>query len=441
MIRCASLSRVALLAMLTSSCASNTLTELTFADASIDQLSGVQARITFTGDDGEHPQATVEGLSGPAVNVPLECRASGCTLSIAVPAGTWATTVTVSATDRCGTRADVLRFEGTFVSDHWQNTEPTFTTINTGFDADDDGVIDVLEATTCARFDIDDGEGLPRFCDDAHAACCTDQPGLSGGQMTFAGRGDHALPYDRTGDDVNDVVAVSTFALDATEFTYGALARCVAAGVCLPGQVDHPARLALADGVDPRLPVQGLTPAQAQVACGYFGRRLPLDAEWDFAAADRGDAARGKYPFDVVDDSRVGCLASSAPPAAAYQAAAVDCGEPVPAPVGSFASSAVTRGEGTPVSDMAGNVAEWTVIGDANTPDDDGNGVPDGVTAVVLRGGSVTGFAQQLENNFVLLFDDAADFARIEAVSEIAGFRCASDTSVAVDEPECPLRD
>lgn len=430
-----------LAAVLSSSCASDTLTELKFDDATLGSLSGVQARITFVDDEGEYAQATVDGLRGPAVDVPLQCRSSGCTLTIAVPAGTWSTTVTVSATDRCGSRADVLRFEGTFVSAHWQNGAPTFSSVNTGFDADSDGVIDVLEATTCGRFDLADGAGLPRFCDDDHAACCSDAPALSGGQMTFAGRPDHTLPYDRNGDDVDDVQAVSSFALDATEFTYGALARCVAAGVCLPGQAEHAARVALADGVDPRLPVQGLTPVEAAVACGYFGRRLPSDAEWDFAAADRGAAARATYPFDVdSDDVRVGCRTTSSPPAAAYQAAGVDCGDPVPVPVGSFASSAITRGEGTPVSDMAGNVAEWTVIGDANTPDDNGDGVPDGVAAVVLRGGSVTGFAEQLENNFVLLFDDDSEFARVAAVSAVAGFRCASDVAVAVDEPACPAR-
>jgi formylglycine-generating enzyme required for sulfatase activity len=440
MMRVRLLLRVALVAVLLTSCSSNTLTELRFDDAAIGGLSGVQARITFTDDDGKHPDASVDGLSGPAVDVPLQCRANGCSLTIAVPAGTWATTVTVSATDRCGTRADVLRFEGTFVSDHWQPGGVTFNATSTAFDVDSDDVIDVLEATTCARFDLDDGQGLPRFCDDQHAACCTDEAALSGGQMTFAGRSDHVLPYDRTGDDVDDVVAVSGFALDATEFTYGALARCVAAGVCLPGQAEHPARAALADGVDPRLPVQGLTPAEAATACAYFDRRLPLDAEWDFAAADRGDAPRGQYPFDVDAGGSVGCGASAVP-AAAYQASGVDCGEAVPVPVGTFASSAITRGVGTPVSDMAGNVAEWTVIGDANTPDDDEDGVPDGVDAVVLRGGGVTGFAEQLENDFVLLFDDAGDFDRIKAVSAVAGFRCAADADVADDEPECPVRD
>jgi formylglycine-generating enzyme required for sulfatase activity len=329
----------------------------------------------------------------------------------------------------------VLRFDGRFESRHWQTEELDFDTISTAFDADDDGVIDVLEATTCARFDIDDGEGLPRFCDADHVSCCTDVAGLSGGQMSFTGRDDHALPYDRDGDAVDDEVAVAAFALDSTEFTYGALARCVAAGVCLPGAADHPARVALADGVDPRLPVQGLTPAEAATACAYFGRRLPLDAEWDFAAADRGPAPRGRYPFDA--DGDVGCTIDDPAPAAAYRAAGRDCGDAVALAVGSFASSAITRGVGTPVSEMAGNVAEWTVIGDADTPDDDGDGVPDGVEALVLRGGSSTGFIELLENDFVVLFDND-DFSRVAEVSAVAGFRCASDVVVASEEPVCP---
>lgn len=424
-------------ALSTSSCAPDTLAQLTFDDAALGALTNAQARITFTDDDGEHPRATANDLSGPAVDVPLACRESRCSLNIAVPAGSYAVAVVVSSTDRCGTRADVLRFEGRFESEHWQTAEPTFKGISTAFDADDDGVIDVLEATTCARFDIDDGEGLPRLCDADHASCCVDEAGLSGGQMSFPGRDNHVVPYDRDGDAVDDEVAVAAFALDSTEFTYGALARCVAAGVCLAGAADHPARVALADGIDPRLPVQGLTPSEASTACGYFGRRLPRDAEWDFAAADRGEAPRGRYPFDVEVDVDVGCTIDDPAPAAAYRAAGRDCGDAEALPVGSFATSAITRGVGTPVSEMAGNVAEWTVIGDADTPDDDGDGVPDGVDALVLRGGSASGFVELLENDFVVLFD-SDDFARVADVSAVAGFRCASDVVVASEEPVCP---
>jgi hypothetical protein len=77
------------------------------------------------------------------------------------------------------------------------------------------------------------------------------------------------------------------------------------------------------------------------------------------------------------------------------------------------------------------------VIGDADTPDDDGDGVPDGVDALVLRGGSASGFVELLENDFVVLFD-SDDFARVAEVSAVAGFRCASDVVVASEEPVCP---
>ena len=405
--------------------------------SSLAGLRGAQARLTLTDDKGDHPDLTLLGVGDDvvveAVDVPLICDTRRCAANISVDAGSYDAVVTVSAADRCGTRAAVLTLTGAFEVGHWSQENLELTPKSTAFDVDDDGVFDVLEAAGCGRFDLDDGVALPRHCLDPDDRCCTDAVGLSGGQMTFVGGLGHQLPYDHDGAAGNDIVDVASFALDSTEFPYGALARCVDAGACLANQPEHPARQALRDGVDLARPVQGLLPKDAADACAFFGRRLPRDSEWDFAAADRGGAPRGRYPFDgsaiggpggIV----VGCLVDDPPPSAAYRAAGRACGNGETQPVGSFITSVVTRGDGVAVADMAGNVAEWTVIA-----------VDDTAEFYVLRGGGVSSFVELLENDLPVVFNVVDDDARIVAVSAVAGFRCAADlASAVVQEPICP---
>lgn len=405
------------------------------SDGAFVGLRDVQARLTLTDAADTHPEMRVTSVSDlwfVALDVPLPCDGDICRATIDVDVGSYKALLIISAVDRCGSRRNVLRYTGRVESDHWQSVDVSLDLESAAFDADNDGVIDVLEATACGRFDLDDGIALPRFCDPVGESCCIDEVGLSGGQMTFAGRAAHTLPYDHDGVAGDDVVTVGEFVLDSTEFTWGALERCVAAGACLENQPEHPARLALVAGVDRALPVQGLTPTQAAAACAWFGRRLPRDAEWDFAAADRGTGPRARFPFDVNVGTAVGCTVSDAAPAAAFRAAGRACGDGKPVRVGSFITSAVTRGVGTPVSELAGNVAEWTVIGS-------GDGSVDEADFVVLRGGGVSSFLELLENDLPLVFAVGDDDARIATISAIAGFRCAADVvDTTPAEPACP---
>lgn len=417
-------------------------------------LTGVRARLTLTDPKGKNPALRLrinDTVSDGVVakDVPLPCDDVGCGAVVDVDPGNYDVELVISALDRCTIRGDVLRYTGAFTVAPWDTASASLVLDDASFDADDDGVIDVIEAASCGRFDVDEGMSAPAACGPGREACCPTTSPLVGGQMSFAG-GPVTLPYDRDGDDVNDDVVVGPFALDATEFTWGALGRCVAAGVCLPNQPDHPARQILAGGVDPRVPAQGLTPAEAEAACAYYGRRLPLDEEWYYAAAVRDDdVGSGVYPFDVDDGVGVGCLPDDPPPAARYRAAGRSCGDGAPLPVGSYVSTLVERGDGVPLADMAGNVAEWTVIGaagdnDVDGIDLDGDGVPDGAVAIVLRGGGATSFLQLLENGLPLVFDavDPADVARLRSAAPVAGFRCASDIAVVIDnEPSCKAPD
>ena len=413
--------------------------------ADVQGLSGVRARLTLTDAKGGHPTLTLRGsgdgeaLAVEGLDVPLPCTGDACGATVVIDPGSYAVTLTLSAQDRCRVRGDVLTFSGDVAIGQWETATVVLEPSNASFDADDDGVIDILEAATCGRFDLDEGTLPARVCGPGREACCLDTSPLAGAQMLFAG-GPVEVPYDRDGLAGNDVVDVAPFALDSTEFTWGALSRCVAAGVCLAGRPDHPARQRLDAGVDPRLPVQGVSPADAAVACAYTGRRLPTDPEWFFAAAVRDGGAIARYPFDA-DGLTVGCLPEDPPPSARYRAAGRACGDGEPLPVGSYPGTVVDRGTGAPVADLAGNVAEWTLFGDADGTDLDGDGLLDGASAIGLRGGGATSFVQLLENELLVVFDadDVVDVARLGAAAGVAGFRCASGALVEVqEEPACP---
>lgn len=405
-------------------------------------LVDVEARLTLTDEDGDHPDVTLRNVDADdevvvGKDVPLVCNDFGCEGNLQVEPGAYQAALVVSAVDRCGTRGPVLAYAGAFEVGHWDSTFIALELDDASFDGDDDGVIDVLEAVSCGRFDFDEGPRPPRECSAERAICCADRSDAEGGMQGFDG-GTTTLPYDG-----GAATAVPAFALDATEVTWGQVERCVLAGVCLVDAPDHPARAALATAVDRREPARGLLPIEAADVCAYYGKSLPDDAAWDFAAADRG-GVRARYPFDVVDGVAIGCRETGEPPAAAHRQAGTSCPRD-PLPVGSYATSPITRGSGTPLFDLAGNVAEWTLVrddgSDGGVVDEDGDGVPDGVSAVVLRGGGVGSFVELLENDLPLVFEtaSAADLLALRAAAPEVGFRCAAPVAVVVDdEPSCP---
>jgi formylglycine-generating enzyme required for sulfatase activity len=129
---------------------------------------------------------------------------------------------------------------------------------------------------------------------------------------------------------------ISSFYLDKTEVTVAAYKRCVDASVCrkLPSLADE----VLGQATHP---VVGVTWYDADRFCKWVKKRLPTEAEWEYAARTPN---YGPYPWKGKFDAT-----------AANSRGATD-GYETTAPVGSFPSGATQAG----LLDMVGNAAEWT---------------------------------------------------------------------------------
>lgn len=130
---------------------------------------------------------------------------------------------------------------------------------------------------------------------------------------------------------------VKPFAMDRTEVTVTAYARCVAAGRC--SSAGNGFRCSAGDRLSSRshLPITCVDYEQAARFCAWAGKRLPTEVEWEYAA--RGPGSR-RYPWGdaPVDVTRL-CSKQAEPCA-----------------VGSRPAGATPEG----ILDLAGNVWEWT---------------------------------------------------------------------------------
>jgi sulfatase modifying factor 1 len=203
-------------------------------------------------------------------------------------------------------------------------------------------------------------------------------------------------------------VTLSPYAIDRTEVTVAAYARCVAAGACTrPTQGTHDPRFNRPD-----LPVTSVDWDAA--FCAWAGGRLPTEAEWELAA--RGTAER-TYPWgDVYNPYLANHGAFASDPLDATD------GFTMLAPVGSFLDGATPTG----LLDLAGNAAEWVYdfydvnvdgLGYAAASQVNPTGPKSGLFHVV-RGGSY-------EKGAAWMRGASRGFATGPAPD--VGFRCAAD--------------
>jgi formylglycine-generating enzyme required for sulfatase activity len=197
-------------------------------------------------------------------------------------------------------------------------------------------------------------------------------------------------------------VMVSPFWIDRTEVTVDAYRACVKAGSC--GRPARASATCTYDADDPDLPISCVHWADAEAYCGFVGKRLPTEREWEYAA--RGTLAVA-YPWGVAGG---GCGSAVT---LINEASAKSCAVR-PARVGTHPGGASIFG----VQDLSGNVEEWTadwyveLLGPGPAPRSG--------AAHVLRGGgwlSTPSQSRTTSRNWGSALEAGAN----------VGFRCAKD--------------
>jgi formylglycine-generating enzyme required for sulfatase activity len=241
---------------------------------------------------------------------------------------------------------------------------------------------------------------------------------IPGATFQMGGLTDKAQPDEEP----DHKVTMKGFWIDKTEVTNAQYAQCVAAGACeIPNELKsatHDGYYAAPDFAD--YPVIYVTWNDAKNYCSWAGRRLPTEAEWEYAA--RGNDFRN-FPWGDTDPS-----ADTAN--FGYQ-------NKDTVKVGSYPGGASPFG----IFDMAGNVWEWVAdyYGASyyqNSPAENPLG-PEGPGVnglqMVLRGGSWADEIAELRvsnRGFGLaqnLDADKLSASYAGQSNERTGFRCAAD--------------
>jgi formylglycine-generating enzyme required for sulfatase activity len=187
-------------------------------------------------------------------------------------------------------------------------------------------------------------------------------------------------------------VAVSAFAIDATEVTVRAYAACVDAGACRRTPKSDACNFGKDDKGDH--PMNCVDWNDAGTFCAWGGKRLPSEEEWEYVA--RGDGR--KYPWGDVEIGDRACWNRHG------------------GKLGTCAVASHLAGD-TPlgVHDLAGNVWEWTSSTFASD-----YGKPRGSSSLRVTRGGGWGSADEAD-----LRTTTRGRRRPDHRSDVIGFRCA----------------
>jgi formylglycine-generating enzyme required for sulfatase activity len=196
-------------------------------------------------------------------------------------------------------------------------------------------------------------------------------------------------------------LAVAPFWIDRTEVTVAAYRACVATGACQRPAVTS--ATCTYDADDPDLPVSCVHWADAEAYCGWVGKRLPSEREWEFAA-------RGAFALPFPWGAGSSCANAVT---LINEQSGRSCARR-PARVGTHPGGASIYG----VQDLSGNLEEWTadwyveLLGPGPAPR--------AGAARVLRGGgwlSTPSQSRTTSRNWGSALEAGAN----------VGFRCAKD--------------
>ncbi len=227
---------------------------------------------------------------------------------------------------------------------------------------------------------------------------------ISGGSFLMGSSG-----ADDKDADPPHLVTVSSYQIDAYEVSVSDYDRCVSAGVCKkpPATTDTDCNYGSARTDHP---MNCVTWPEAQTYCTWQKKRLPSEAEWEFAA--RGPKGN-EYPWGAATPT---CQYANF---TAASTATPGCGLGT-SPVGTHPAGATAAG----VYDLAGNVEEWTLDLAARfngVPGADPGGPISG-TQRVVKGGSWDLSSEHF------LHGAHREFMSPEERQNWLGFRCAAGT-------------
>ena len=232
---------------------------------------------------------------------------------------------------------------------------------------------------------------------------------IDGMVLMFIPAGTFWMGSERGNSDQSPVhrVTLDAFWMDQTEVTNGMYTQCVANGICTPPvRTDSNTRSRYYGEVDyADYPMIFVNWERAQAYCTWAGRRLPTEAEWEYAA--RGKLGGATYPWGNDNPS---CTLG------AVNGVQYDpCSPDDTITVGSFAPNRYG------LYDMAGNVWEWVAdwygpypSGEVENPSGPASG-----DHRVVRGGS-------WYDGGVFLRVSYRGWTSLGFSTDSSGFRCAS---------------